>query len=193
MSCCASFSHLSFDFIEGEGSLPPEKMMVVKKYCARFNRWDRLILYPIIVILIADLLVLLYQLLSINNDNVDSQRQSIFTGQILFIIGLALVITVVRIVICKFLLLHPTLNMLRSIPMFTGAIEMSFAGLCFVVAIVLSTVIAILAVQNNQETALLIAVFDIIAYTLGLICYRLHIAAYISVMCKENAGMRNVV
>ena len=190
MSIWKLFSHLSFDFVEGEGSMTPEKMAIIKKYSAKFNRWDRLVLYPVVLVLVTDILVLLYQTTQFNQDNIISQQQSIFTGQILFVIAFAFFITIIRVAICKFLLLHPTLHVLRSVLTYTGVLEMGAAIISFITAIGLSLAVAILAVENNQDTALLITAFAILSYVLTLFFYRLHIAAYIARMCEENAQGR---
>jgi hypothetical protein len=188
MSIWKLFSHLSFDFVEGEGSMSPEKMAIIKKYSAKFNRWDRLVLYPVVLVLITDILVLLYQTMQFTQDNISTQQQNIFTGQILFVIAFSFFVTIIRVVICKFLLLHPTLHVLRSVLTYTGVVEMGLAIISFVIAIGLSLAVAILAVENNQSDALLITAFAILSYVLTLFFYRLHIAAYITRMCEENAA-----
>lgn len=189
--CGLSLSNLSFDSLELRDDLSPERKTAIKIYSARFNRADRLVLYPIAVVLIIDLLVLLYQVTEFTPDNVDSESGNVFKGQVIFIVLFTLVMMVARVAIFKFLLLHPALSLIRARENASEIWMLSLSAFSFVSAVMFSMTVGILTFLNNEGTALLMLIFTIIAYILCLIFYRLHIASYIQQVSEQmgEAGL----
>ena len=149
--CCPSLSYLSYDSLSGRADLAPEKASVIKEYAAKFNRADRLVLYPINLVCITGWLVTIYQMYQFEDGSVDDQRKNDMLGQLLFIVMFSLIVTVVRGAVFKYLLLHPTLSLLPASAEKTVGIWMLVLSVLFLLAaVVLNMVVAILVVLDME-------------------------------------------
>jgi hypothetical protein len=177
--CCLEIDSYSATFgdLEFKEGLPADVSKQIRKYDKLFETRDRRILYFVTLCLIANAFTVLFVL---GGMETDTYINKIIVCDAIFLMGFALLISIVRIWMFKYLMLQPIIALWRQ---FAGQTldKWMFFFFCFFgfCAIILMVAVVSVLTTGNINTGVGLALLDCCLYLLALTFYRLHISVYI--------------
>lgn len=187
--CCSSIRFMSLEALEDKQELSAAQTTALRSNAKTFNRVDRLILYPIIIILLIDIFAWMYRVSLLEcDDNFAFNKKSLFLGQCIFLVIFALIMTIIRCAIFKYYLLQPVISIWHITESFniTGIWMFSLSALSFLVAIGFKMAVVAIVIMQSIDLAILFTILCIVFYILCSLFYRLHVSSYIKFASQIN-------
>jgi len=184
MSCCNL--PLSLRYLEKSKNLTNEQLEYIINSERSFSEYDNKVLYFITISMIINNFILIF--LMIDTGDPDFNKRVVI-AECLFLIIFSFVLTLIRISIIKFLMLHPILTMWKEL--YYVIIDKWMIGYTAFSALIgcsLMIGVTICLFVGNLYVATVLTCIDCIIYMTCILFYRLHVGVYI----KKISSIRNI-